>query len=79
MSTTHATERGQVRTTEWLLSRARRVADDRGLGLRWLYRSSTTVQTWVETHQPTGDMVYEGTAMLYHGAPPLWAPLPSND
>ena len=35
--------------------------------------------TWVETQQPTGDMVYEGTAMLYQGAPPLWAPLPSND
>ena len=35
--------------------------------------------TWVETHQPAGDMVYEGTAMLYQGAPPLWAPLPSND
>jgi hypothetical protein len=34
--------------------------------------------TWVETHQPTGDMVYEGTAMLYGGAPPLWAPLPTN-
>ena len=26
--------------------------------------------TWVETHQPTGDMVYAGTAMLYPGAPP---------
>ena len=35
--------------------------------------------TWVETHQPTGDMVYEGTAMVYPGAPPLWAPLPSNE
>ena len=35
--------------------------------------------TWVETHQPTGGLVYEGTAMLYPGAPPLWAPLPSNE
>ena len=35
--------------------------------------------TWVETHQPAGDMVWEGTAMLYQGAPPLWAPLPSNE
>ena len=35
--------------------------------------------TWVANHQPTGDMLYEGTAMLYQGAPPLWAPLPSND
>lgn len=35
--------------------------------------------TWVETQRPTGDMVYEGTTMLYPGAAPLWAPLPSNE
>jgi hypothetical protein len=35
--------------------------------------------TWVLNHQPAGDMVWEGTAMLYPGAPPLWAPLPSKD
>jgi hypothetical protein len=35
--------------------------------------------TWVLNHQPAGDMVWEGTAMLYQGAPPLWAPLPSTE
>jgi hypothetical protein len=47
----------------------------------WVSEGTGAYAGWtsVETHQPTGEMAYEGTAMLYRGAPPPWAPLPSNE
>ncbi len=50
-------------------------------GTVWVSEGTGANEGWtcIETHQPTGDMVFEGTAMLYQGAPPLWAPLGSTD